>query len=185
MRLRRGQDHIAAAVPGQPPHPQQRAKRAAIDEVERRHVDDHQAASRYHSRDRRLSVRRPGNVQLSAHGHDSMTVTYASCQLHAWHKGRLPARQPGRGPDQRLISWICIFTLRRRHKIRPRAAAPCRSLARPDLHPGSAVPVPLSPGRAGYPEDTPPRRPIPPRTSRSLELPRPGISLTGGWGIRP
>jgi hypothetical protein len=77
MRLRRGQHHITAAGPGQPLHPQQGAKRAAIDEVKRRHVDDQVLTPRQQGRDSRLGTRRVRNVQFPAQGRDNMTVTCA------------------------------------------------------------------------------------------------------------
>ena len=88
MRLRRGQHYIAAA-PGVPPHPQHGAKRAAIDEVKRRHVDDHMLTPRQQGHDSRLGIRRPGNIQVPAQGHDNMTVIFAGTELYTRHDRRL------------------------------------------------------------------------------------------------
>ena len=100
MPLRRGQHHISAGTPGQPLHPQQGAKRSAIDEVKRRPVDD-QAATGYHQgRDRRPSFRRADNVQVPAQGHDNMTVTGAGTQLYTRHGSALCyTSRAGSGPN--------------------------------------------------------------------------------------
>ena len=73
MWLRRGQHHIAAAVPGQLPHPQQGTKRAAIDEIKRRYVDDQTLTPRHEGRDNRLGGVGVGNIQIPAQGHDNAT----------------------------------------------------------------------------------------------------------------
>ena len=98
--LRRGQHHIAAGAPGEPLHPQQSAKRSAIDEVKRRHGDE-QAPAQYHQgRNRLPSVRRAGNVQVPSHGHENMTVTCAGTQLCTRHGAALrQTSRAGSGPN--------------------------------------------------------------------------------------
>ena len=102
MLLRRGQHHIAAAAPGQRLHPQQGTKRAAIDEVERRHVDDQALTPRQQGRDGRLGIRRPGNIQIPAQGHDNATLAYAGLQLYTWHDAALCHTGRGEVWTQRL-----------------------------------------------------------------------------------
>jgi hypothetical protein len=118
MRLRRGEHHIAAAAPGQSLHPQQGAKRAAIDEVKRRHVDDEALTPRHQARDRRLGIRRAGNVQVPAQGHDNMTAPYAGFQLYTRHGSALCHTSRGGVWTQRLNFSDQHLTLRSKHKAR-------------------------------------------------------------------
>jgi hypothetical protein len=62
LPLPRGQDPIGAGGPDQPLYPEHSAKRAAIDEVTRRHVDDQAPTRRHQGRDSCLSIRRVSNV---------------------------------------------------------------------------------------------------------------------------
>ena len=114
--LRRGQHHIAAGAPGEPLHPQQSAKRSAIDEVKRRHGDE-QAPAQYHQgRNRLPSVRRAGNVQVPSHGHENMT-SHALVLSSAPGMGPPSAKLAGPGLDPTVqFLEICVSALRRRHK---------------------------------------------------------------------
>ena len=88
MRLRRGQDHIAAAAPGQRLHPQQGTQGGAVQEVERGDVDDQDLPRRHQGSDSRLGVRRAGYVQVPAQDHDNKAAPYAGFQLYTWHERR-------------------------------------------------------------------------------------------------
>ena len=88
MRLRRGQDHIAAAAPGQRLHLQQGAQRGAVHEVKRRDLDDQDLPRRHQGRDGRLGARRAGYVQVPAQDHDNKAIPHAGFQLCTWHERR-------------------------------------------------------------------------------------------------
>jgi hypothetical protein len=93
LRLRRGQQHITASLPGLRPDTRERGQAAAVDELQVRQVDDDLALAGHQGPQRGCGTGRGGYVQLPAqHRHDPAAVP-AGTQIHASHQGRLLLQQ--------------------------------------------------------------------------------------------